>query len=210
MYITIYFGNKPVFLSESEEDILKDLSANSNSMIFKQCNPEAIQALLQAIEKEEIESGIIIDSDLKKLFSNFSLAFTEIIAAGGVVENEKKEILLIFRRGRWDLPKGKLDEGESIEECAIREVCEETGLQHVVIKEKLPDTYHTYMEAGKNILKKSVWYKMSAESKQALQPQIEEDIVEIKWVPADELKNYLNNTYPSVRDVLNFFLSSSL
>ena len=210
MYITIYFGNKPVFLSESEEDILKDLSANSNSMIFKQCNPEAIQALLQAIEKEEIESGIIIDSDLKKLYSNFSLAFTEIIAAGGVVENEKKEILLIFRRGRWDLPKGKLDEGESIEECAIREVCEETGLQHVVIKEKLPDTYHTYMEAGKNILKKSVWYKMSAESKQALQPQIEEDIVEIKWVPADELKNYLNNTYPSVRDVLNFFLSSTL
>jgi len=210
MYITIYFGNKPVFLSESEEDILKDLSANSNSMIFKQCNPEAIQALLQAIEKEEIKSGIIIDSDLKKLYSNFSLAFTEIIAAGGVVENEKKEILLIFRRGRWDLPKGKLDEGESIEECAIREVCEETGLQHVVIKEKLPDTYHTYMEAGKNILKKSVWYKMSAESKQALQPQIEEDIVEIKWVPADELKNYLNNTYPSVRDVLNFFLSSTL
>lgn len=210
MYITIYFGNKPVFLSESEEDILKDLSANSNSMILKECNPEAIQALLQAIEKEEIESGIIIDSDLKKLFSNFSLAFTEIIAAGGVVENEKKEILLIFRRGRWDLPKGKLDEGESIEECAIREVCEETGLQHVVIKEKLPDTYHTYMEAGKNILKKSVWYKMSAESKQALQPQIEEDIVEIKWVPADELKNYLNNTYPSVRDVLNFFLSSTL
>lgn len=210
MYITIYFGNKPVFLSESEAEILKDLNANSNSFILKECNPVAIQRLLEAMEKEEIKSGMIINNDLKKLYHNFSLAFTEITAAGGVVENEKKEILLIFRRGKWDLPKGKLDEGESIEECAIREVCEETGLQHVIINEKLPDTYHTYSESGKNILKKSVWYKMSANSKQALQPQLEEDIVEIKWIPADELKNYLNNTYPSVRDVLNFVLSSSL
>jgi len=210
MYITIYIGNKPTFLSDSEDDILNGLNVNLNSFIIKECNQEAIQTLLQEMEKEEIKSGMIICNDLKKLYENFSRAFTEITAAGGVVENEKKEILLIFRRGKWDLPKGKLDEGESIEECAIREVCEETGLLRVSIKEKLPDSYHTYRESGKNILKKSVWYKMTAESNQTLQPQLEEDISEIKWVPTNELTNYLNNTYPSVRDVLNNILAGSL
>jgi 8-oxo-dGTP pyrophosphatase MutT (NUDIX family) len=210
MYITIYFGNKPVFLSDSEDDILNGLNVSSNSLIIKECTQEAIQTLLQGMEKEEIKSGMIICNDLKKLYENFRRAFTEITAAGGVVENEKKELLLIFRRGKWDLPKGKLDEGESIEECAIREVCEETGLLRVSIKEKLPDSYHTYRESGKNILKKSVWYKMTADSNQTLQPQLAEDISEIKWVPTNELTNYLNNTYPSVRDVLNNILASSL
>jgi len=197
-------------LSDSEDDILNDLIVYSNSFIIKECKQEAIQALLQEMGKEEIKSGMIICNDLKKLYENFSHAFTEITAAGGVVENEKKEILLIFRRGKWDLPKGKLDEGESIQECAIREVCEETGLEHVEINAKLPDTYHTYQELEKNILKKSVWYKMTANSTQTLQPQLEEEITEIKWVPTNELRSYLNKTYPSVRDVLNNLLAGSL
>ncbi len=210
MYITVYFGNKPVFLCDREEGGLKAYQLDPNSIFLKACTPVAILTLLHEIEKEEIKSGLIICSDLKKLYQNLSLAFTEITAAGGVVENEKKEILLIFRKGKWDLPKGKLDEGESIEECAIREVCEETGLKQVEIQVKLPDTYHTYQESGNKILKKSVWYKMTAESNQTLHPQLEEDITEIKWVPADELKYYLNGTYPSVRDVLNSFLTGSL
>jgi 8-oxo-dGTP pyrophosphatase MutT (NUDIX family) len=210
MYITVYFGNKPIYLCDREEADLKANLVQPNSILLKECTPEAIHKLIYEIEKEEIKSGLVICEDFEQLYENFSRAFTVITAAGGVVENEKKQILLIFRRGKWDLPKGKLDEGESIEECAIREVCEETGLRKVVITEKLPDTYHTYQELGKNILKKSVWYKMTAESNQTLRPQLEEEITEIKWVPADELKYYLNNTYPSVRDVLNCILTGSL
>src|SRR4249919_1544763 len=89
-------------------------------------------------------------------------------AGGGLVKNEKKEILFMFRRGKWDLPKGKLDPGESIEECAVREVVEETGLKKVELKHFLVTTYHTYTENGKHILKESHWYNMLSDSKQKM------------------------------------------
>jgi len=210
MYITVYFGNKPVFLCEKKEPAIDVYFHNSDTILLEDCSPPALQSLLQKIEKEEAKAGIIINSDLGELFENFSLAFSVITAGGGVVQNNHQEVLLIFRKGRWDLPKGKLDEGESIEECAVREVCEETGLNHVEITEKLPDTFHTYSESGKKILKKSVWYKMAAEDNQILKPQLEEDITDLKWVPLQELNRYLDITYPSVRDVLQNFLSRTL
>lgn len=207
MYITVYFGNKPVFLCEQKEPMLDNYFHKPDTMLLEECTSPALQTLLHQIEKDDIHAGIIICNDFRKLFENFSRAFTTIIAAGGVVENEQKEILLIFRRGKWDLPKGKIEEDESLEECAVREVCEETGLRKVEIKEKLPDTYHTYTESGKKILKKSVWYKMTAEKNQILQPQLEEDITDMKWVSQKELDLYLDDTYPSVRDVLHSFLT---
>src|SRR5215218_6550882 len=106
----------------------------------------------------------------------------KIIAAGGIVENENGEILFQFRRGVWDLPKGKLDDGESLEECAVREVEEETGLKKVELEEFLLATYHTYHENGKQVLKESHWYKMRADGRQELTPQTSEDISEVKWV----------------------------
>jgi len=117
---------------------------------------------------------------------------------------------LIFRRGKWYLPKGKLDEGETIEECAVREVKEETGLLNVQITGTLPSTHHTYQQDGNKILKKSAWFNMFAEGNQHLTPQTEEDITEIKWVPVTDLQMYLNQTYPSVKDVLTKFISDSL
>ncbi len=128
--------------------------------------------------------------------------FTLVTAAGGVVENEKEELLLIFRRGKWDLPKGKLDKGETIEQCALREVMEETGLKEVELKKALTITYHTYDEFGKHILKDSHWYQMKITGQQKLTPQTEEDISEIKWIKKKDLKNFLNNAFPSIRDVL--------
>ncbi len=210
MYITVYFGNKPVFLCEKKEPAIDAYIHNSDTILLEDCSPPALHSLLQKIEKEEVHAGVIIYADLGKLLENFSRAFTIITAGGGVVQNNNQEVLLIFRRGKWDLPKGKLDEGESIEECAVREVCEETGLNLVEITEKLPDTFHTYSESGKKILKKSVWYKMAAKDNQILKPQLEEDITDIKWVPLQELKQYLDKTYPSVKDVLQHFLHCTL
>lgn len=122
----------------------------------------------------------------------------KMIAAGGLVLNERNELLMIFRRGKWDLPKGKLDEGETIEACAVREVEEETGLRNIQLNELIDTTQHTYTEKGKTIEKLTYWYSMQTDSKQQLIPQTEEDIQQIKWIPATDIHMYLENTYDNI------------
>jgi ADP-ribose pyrophosphatase YjhB (NUDIX family) len=126
-----------------------------------------------------------------------------IMAAGGVVENEKGELLLIFRKQHWDLPKGKLDEGESIEECAVREVQEETGLRNILLGELIDTTLHQYEENGELVTKKTVWYKMKGYSTDKLTPQTEEQIDDIKWVNTKDLSLYMQNSYPNIIHILD-------
>lgn len=202
MYIKIYFGDKPVYLCNEVDAYLNEIMHHPDAVFIDELSGPAIKSLLHEIVKEDFHAGIIWNEDLEKLKKAFFKHFTPVTAAGGVVENEKGDILLIFRRGKWDLPKGKLDKGETIEQCALREVMEETGLTNVALKQPLTITYHTYDEFGKHILKDSHWFQMNVSGKQELTPQTEEDIHEIKWVKKNELKNYLDNTYPSVKEVL--------
>ena len=122
--------------------------------------------------------------------------------------NEKKEILLIFRRGRWDMPKGKLDKEEKLEDCAIREVEEETGLKKVELISPLTITYHTYHEGTKFILKEGHLYIMKVNNEQELIPQTDEDILEIRWVKESDLDKYKKDSFPSIADVLDSFQKS--
>lgn len=202
MYIKIYFADKPVFLCDEMDETIYEYMHHPDTVFMDEITGPAIKSLLHEIAKEEFHAGIIWDNDLEKLKKVFFKHFISVTAAGGLVENEKGEVLLIFRRGKWDLPKGKLDKGETIEQCAIREVEEETGLRNIELKKKLTITYHTYTEFGKHLLKDSHWYKMKVKGKQEIVPQTEEDITELKWVKKKELKNYLENTFPSIRDVL--------
>jgi ADP-ribose pyrophosphatase YjhB (NUDIX family) len=123
-------------------------------------------------------------------------------AAGGLVENEKGEILFIFRRGKWDLPKGKLDPGETLESCSLREVREETGVGQLELKKFLLVTKHEYEESGLFILKETHWWLMKTNSHQQLKPQAEEDITGVKWMSPADFKIVLQNTYPSILEVL--------
>jgi ADP-ribose pyrophosphatase YjhB (NUDIX family) len=126
-----------------------------------------------------------------------------IMAAGGLVENEKGELLLIFRKKHWDLPKGKLDSGESLEECAVREVEEETGLKNVQLGELIDVTLHQYEENGESITKKTAWYKMRGSSGDTLTPQTEEQIEDIRWVAPSGLEPYMQNTYANIIHIIN-------
>ncbi len=126
----------------------------------------------------------------------------KIVAAGGIVENEDGKILLQYRRGKWDLPKGKLDEGETIEECAVREVEEETGLQNIYLGELAGITNHHYIEKGENIDKETYWFAMKVSGEQQLIPQTEEDILELRWVAENELQPYLSNTFPNIIEII--------
>jgi len=132
----------------------------------------------------------------------FFTLFHRIDAAGGIVRNEKGEILFIFRLGKWDLPKGKLNTGETPENGAIREVREETGLHHMEIIRSLPPTFHIYQRKGRTILKRTWWFEMSADSEQPLFPEAKEDISEAVWVGLDKRSEVVGNTYGSIRELL--------
>jgi mutator protein MutT len=129
----------------------------------------------------------------------------KIQAGGGLVINEKNEILFIYRRQKWDLPKGKLDIGEKIEECAIREVMEETGIKNLTIGNLLVITTHTYEEKGVSVQKETHWFLMNATTLEnpIFTPQLEEDIEKIEWVPFDKIEEYLANSYNTIRLVLS-------
>jgi 8-oxo-dGTP pyrophosphatase MutT (NUDIX family) len=129
----------------------------------------------------------------------------QIIAAGGLVFNDKHELLMIFRRGKWDLPKGKLDEGETIEACAVREVQEETGLAQVILQDFISLTYHEYFDeySKQDAIKETHWYKMYAPNEQSLTPQTEEDIEQIEWVNENAIAEKLSNSYPNIIEIID-------
>ena len=128
-----------------------------------------------------------------------------IVAAGGLVANKAGELLMIFRRGKWDLPKGKLDKGETIEQCAVREVQEETGLKNIILDKPAGTTYHDYYDTYKktDVTKQTHWFLMHIDEEQDLVPQTEEDISEIKWVGKIDLAECLKNTYPNIIEIIN-------
>jgi 8-oxo-dGTP pyrophosphatase MutT (NUDIX family) len=131
----------------------------------------------------------------------------KIIAAGGLVTNDKKELLIMFRRGKWDLPKGKLDEGESIESCAIREVEEETGLTKLELKNFVGLTYHEYFDkySSADVVKETHWFGMHVNGETKLVPQTEEDIEKIIWANEEKLKECLSNTYSTIAEIIEKF-----
>ena len=127
-----------------------------------------------------------------------------IIAAGGLVLNEANELLLIFRRGFWDLPKGKLDPNESIAECAIREVSEETGVNNIHLGNLITITTHEYFDKyiKSDVKKETHWYYMKVDGKPNLIPQTTEDITAIEWTKKQNLTVRLSNTYPTIIEVI--------
>lgn len=129
---------------------------------------------------------------------------TTIKAGGGLVTNPKGEILMIFRRSRWDLPKGKLEAGETIEECALREVREECGIDNLALGEFLCTTHHEYIENGRAIDKESHWFTMSGSG--TPKPQTEEDITQARWVSRTQAAELLGNSYDTIREVFYKFL----
>ena len=135
-------------------------------------------------------------------WENFCSNYTLINAAGGVVYNSKKQLLMIFRNEKWDLPKGKMNVDEKYYECAIREVKEECGVSDLQIICELENTYHTYEIDGKPILKCTYWFKMYTNYSNKLVPQIEEGITKAEWINKKSIFKKINNTYGNIKELL--------
>lgn len=143
------------------------------------------------------EAKIITDN-----WQDFCLDYFLIKAAGGVVYNEKNQLLMIFRNNKWDLPKGKLESNESIEDCALREVQEECGVKNLYIDCELDCSYHVYEINSNKILKQTYWFKMKTKFNGKLIPQIQEGITKVEWVKKEDIYLKLNNSFSNIEDIL--------
>jgi 8-oxo-dGTP pyrophosphatase MutT (NUDIX family) len=206
MYIKIYFNDKPLFLCDNIDEMIEPYVHHDDAVFIDELDTHSVKSMIHEMQLEKIHAGVFFHPDLELLKKTFFKKFTLVKAAGGLVKDEDDKILIIFRRGKWDLPKGKLDKGETLEECAVREVQEETGLKKVRLLKPLLITYHTYHEGTRFMLKESHWYTMEARSAQLLTPQTEEGIHEIKWAAPKDLDPYLKNAFPSIVDVLKAWL----
>lgn len=165
---------------------------------------ENVDELLQLMTEKkfkEVDSITFVSEDLSSLKSFIKSTFKVIEAAGGVVQKDEK-YLLIHRKGKWDLPKGKKEKGEKNKEAAKREVEEETGVK-VEIERKICHTWHTYVHHRKFVLKKTHWYLMRCTDDQQMAPQEEEDIDEVMWKNLSELRSALYDSYRSIRSVIH-------
>ena len=202
MHIKIYFDEKPLFLCDAADAVIEPYLHHDDAVFIDELNSHTVKSMLHEMQLDKVHAGVMLHPDMEELKKSFLKKFTRVQAGGGLVRNEKGELLLIFRRGKWDLPKGKRDKGETLEECAIREVSEETGLTDIQLIAPLLITYHTYHEGTRFILKESHWYTMLAPGRQELKAQAEEDIAEAKWIAKEDIPRYLPLAFPSVRDVL--------
>lgn len=162
--------------------------------------------LIESAINNEAQSIYILCKDAESAWKSFSSQFEFVQAAGGLVVNAKQEMLFIFRMETWDLPKGKVEKGESLVEGALREVEEECAIAPLQPMHKLCTTWHTYIQKGHSILKATEWYLMAYAGTKTPEPQHTEGITETKWLNAEQLDEVRKNTYPSILDVLASYL----
>lgn len=173
-------------------------------LLILNATPSTISKLLALLQKNDLDKLLSVTLgclDKKDCEEAIKKPF-KIIKAGGGVVFKGDRILLMFRRGVWDLPKGKLDEGESSRQGAAREVNEETGVR-VSVGDRICTTWHTYNLNGNRILKRTKWYRMTLLDDSRMAPQAEEDIEQLAWVDRREMKLAMTNSFSSIRYVLD-------
>lgn len=197
MYI-IFINDNALIISGSKEI----LNGFENVEVQTYTDSNSIDIALFQLQKDSCKALLLVGSCLHSMWDEFCSRFKLIEAAGGVVTNSKKQVLWIRRNDKWDLPKGKVELGEQIQEAAVREVEEECGLTSIRLGDLLGVTYHTYSCKDVNVLKKSYWFSMSCPAQQDLIPQLEEGITEVVWADAKLHQMYLENTYVSISKLL--------
>lgn len=147
----------------------------------------------------------IVSECIEQVWYQFKAYYKTIQAAGGIVRNPKDEYLFIYRLGKWDLPKGKMEEGETKEESAIREIEEECSITPLELKKFLMPTYHIYFQK-EYIIKETFWFEVFYEGIETPQPQVEEGIEKVAWKKKEDIPELMNNSYPNINLLLNNYL----
>ncbi|MGV3556799.1 NUDIX hydrolase [Larkinella arboricola] len=224
--MTIFIDDRPIHLkgakqatrlqdeaaaNQLEYDLIIDarldglkLNALKGHLLVLNATPgtvEKLVGLLNNYNVSELNSVTLVAVEKKAVEEKFKSLFKVVKAAGGVVFKGDK-MLLIFRRGKWDLPKGKLDDGESSRVAAVREVEEETGVK-AALEHRICTTWHTYTLNGSRILKRTKWYQMACLDDSQMTPQTDEDIDRIEWMDAKKTALAMTNSFSSIRFVID-------
>lgn len=196
----LFFNNRCLRLSSSYKECFEPLG----SIVYLLQSIEDLPSIVDEFKTNDrlVNFCIYTNGISEKLaFDEIGKCFAKITAAGGLVRNAKNEILMIHRFGYWDLPKGKHEDYETIEETAIREVEEECGIGDLELSAPITKTYHIYSQNNSWFLKETHWFEFLYKKEEQLKPQREEGIEEVRWIPAAELPAYLSKAYASIKEV---------
>ncbi|GAB3195967.1 ADP-ribose pyrophosphatase YjhB (NUDIX family) [Pontibacter aydingkolensis] len=202
----VYKHEYDLVLKASDHFTSKDLVGD---VLIKDADVLLIDRLVRLMEVKKLKklkSLTLVTDKKKRLIEHLKDQFKIVKAAGGLVVKDGK-ILMMYRLGVWDLPKGKLDKKEKVKEGALREVEEECNIQ-VEVLEKLPKTWHSYAYKGKKILKKTSWFLMNCTDDSLMKPQAEEFIEEVRWMTPEEVLEVLPNAYTSITFIVQHYLQS--
>ncbi|GIJ96351.1 hypothetical protein CAPN001_09200 [Capnocytophaga stomatis] len=189
----IFANDKSIILTNVEENI--------NNVKFFRLKDVTIDFIMSELNKKGVEKIYLYHPKEEKLLKKFKKKLSVIKAGGGIVTNKKGEILMMKRRGKWDLPKGKKEKGENIAVCALREVEEETGVKKLNLMRFRTITYHIFKQDGQYFLKETYWYDMETKYKGVLKAQIEEDIEMVCWKKPDEAKELIKKSYKNIQKI---------
>ncbi|WP_276590747.1 MULTISPECIES: NUDIX domain-containing protein [unclassified Chryseobacterium] len=197
----VFVNEKKLLLSKQSENLEKSLSYESFT---------TLEMALDLLENTSANELNVYGENIEEIWTDFQKLFRIIEAAGGIVSNENGEILFIKRLGKWDLPKGKMEKGESREESAVREIEEETGLKDVELVQFINTTYHIYIERnGDKVLKCTHWFEMNFNGEDTSKPQTEEGITEVAWKNDTLIEDEVfPNTFKNIKLILKEFWSN--
>ncbi|MBT8393747.1 MAG: NUDIX domain-containing protein [Flavobacteriaceae bacterium] len=187
----VFVQNKPIILTTKVEK-----ETNFKNYLLKTVH---IGKVIKDLKNSKLESVRLIDFDKDKLVKNFLKLLPNAIAGGGKVYNESGRVLFIYRNNKWDLPKGGKTRKETIDQTAIREVEEETGVQNLSITKPLEITYHIFKRNGKHKIKITYWFEMKSDYKGILVPQAKEGITKAEWLTKEQIDVAMNNSYANIK-----------
>ena len=192
----VFVNEKKLTLSKYPEDIEKNLRFEGFA---------TLEIAVDLLENTSCPEMNVYGENIEEIWEDFTHMFKVIEAAGGLVKNKNNELLFIRRMGKWDLPKGKIEKGESLEQAALSEVEEETGLKELILEEFLNNTFHIYTERnGEKILKTTYWFKMTYVGNSQPIPQKEEGISEVSWKNEEMINNeVMRMTFENIRLILD-------
>jgi 8-oxo-dGTP pyrophosphatase MutT (NUDIX family) len=187
----VFVNDKPLFLTN-------EISKETDFQLFLLESID-IEQLIVKIFQNKIQKACLYHPDESEIMKTLKAKIPVNKAGGGLVYNKKGEVLFIFRNGKWDLPKGGIEKGEEIEDTAMREVEEETGVGKLKITNKLQKTYHVFKRNGKYKLKITHWFEMQSDFEGIPHGQAEEGIEKVAWLNPAEIKEALKNSYENIK-----------